>query len=144
MSASNLDPHQIYKRVYNATDESFNVTLPANTNISLDKSEDSITVASDTSAGSVAAFNGPAAGVIIIPSISAVGYTKFSAYITGHSAGSIAIEVAADEAETEWFEAAVAAHPTEAVTFIGAAVKVRVVVKNSITGSGTVALVLGA
>jgi hypothetical protein len=140
-----LDPHQILKRVFNPDSKTIAVELAANTNISLDKDEDSDTTASLTSAGALVSTEAPTATTVVIPSETAVGYTKFSIYSTGYTSGVFALEIAVDSPATVWFEVTVLDVSTvSAITFVGAASHVRVRVKTDIIGTGSVALALGA
>lgn len=144
MSASNLDPHQILKRVFDQAGEALSVKLPDNTSISLNKDEDSITIVGTTSSGSLDSSASPVATTVVIAPESAVGYNTFSLYSTGYATGVFALEVAADDAATVWFEAVTLnVESATAVSFVGAARRVRVIVKTDIVGTGTVALVAG-
>lgn len=104
--ATNLDQHQVIKKVYNEAEEALNVSLPADTNISLDSAEDSIASHVVTTVSSVdltpASVPGPIPSTELVSSGNRVSFYVQETGGANLTTGQVALEVSPVAAGDVW------------------------------------------
>lgn len=152
MALSALDPHHIIKRVYDPAAEAINVMLPANTSISLDKSEDSIVAGNDSGSYSAAVSPATVLGTELIIEPAAGFFSKAQVYVASPNdvtTGSVKLQVSPADSGDVWADLLTANLAVNNSVVLSGAVqaitarRVRVIANVAPNAAATVYLVLG-
>ncbi len=147
-----LDPHQIFKKVYDEATTALKVALPVNTNISLTKDEDSIVSAalSLSSLGAIANAAAPNTQVLIVND--AGFYSKarlYSSTVNNVTTGNVKLQASPVDSGDVWVDLETFSLIANNTTTISAtthnitARRLRAIVNTSPDAATTLYLVLG-